>query len=114
MTAILERYPAASPHVAGDVIAWEIQIDTPADITGWPWAAAVRDHPSGPVIAHFTVEMLAGEDHVLVLRMGRADSAKLANGMGFDLRQTAQGATYLTVTSLNVIPSFSYDSVAEG
>lgn len=111
MAGIIPLFPLATPHTAGDPIAWRVQINTPADISAWEWTAVVREFPGGPVIARFVIDADPDDDHGLILRMDEVDSALLRAGMAFDLRQTDPvDWTYLLIESLNIAPSYSYEA----
>jgi hypothetical protein len=110
MAGIIPVYPLATPHTAGDPIAWRVHIETAADISTWQWAAVVRRYENGPIVARFDIDPDPDDDHGLILRMDEATSDLLRHGMGFDLRQTFPlDWTYVTVKSLNISPSYSYE-----
>lgn len=111
MAGVVPLYPLATPHVAGDPIAWRVRINTPEDISAWTWAALVREHPTGPVVVRLTVDTDEEDDHQLILRAPEADSALISYGMAFDLRQNEPvDWTWLRFEVLNVVPSYSYEA----
>lgn len=110
MAAILPEWPIEQPLVVADDITMLVTINTPQDIAGWVWEAAVRATPSGPVVARWTVTVDAVAKK-LTLRLPEVEAAKCVGGYGFDLRQTEPvNFTWLTVKALNLIPSYSYEA----
>lgn len=110
MPAVLPEWPIEQPLVVGDDITMTVVINTPDDITGWTFDAAVRTDPEGPVIARWAVSMDAATK-TLTLRLPDSESVKVTPGCGFDVRQTSPvDFTWLWVRSLNLLPSYSYEA----
>jgi hypothetical protein len=113
VSAQLERWPVARPAVAGDEIALVITLTTPDDLTGTEWDAIIREYPGGPEVARWECTLDVATT-TLTLRLSPDESAKIAPGYGFDVRQTAPIAfTWLSVETLNVVASYSYEPPPE-
>lgn len=108
MASILDTWPRADPLTAGDAVILRVTINTTADITAWQWSAKIRPSPREDAVAEFDIDLDPGNDHRLILRLTGDQSALLHWGYGFDLRQTSPiEYTWLSVSKLNVIPSYS-------
>lgn len=110
MAAVLPEWPVEQAAATADDLRMVITFNTAEDMTGYTWAAAIRRNPKGPVVARWDVAFDAAAKQV-VLTLPEAESAKVEAGMGFDLRQTApDNFAWLTVVSLNLLPSYSYEA----
>jgi hypothetical protein len=109
VAAVLPEWPVEQPAVTADDLEMVVTINTSADMTGWTFEAAIRRTPTGPIVAHWTVAFDAAARKV-TLTLPEPEAAKVEAGFGFDLRQTApENYTWLSVRSLNLLPSFSYE-----
>lgn len=88
MSRILSWYPVTGdPIVRGDALT--IPVTFSFDITGWEWIAQTRRTPDDGTAIDFTITPDPADDvHGLLLSLTPDQTARLADGDGWDIQST--------------------------
>lgn len=108
--AALSEYPITGDAVVrGDPLTIPVTIDVEGSIATWTWRAQVRSVPDGDLVTTFAITTDPDDAHTLLLSLTAAQTALLAEGMGFDLEQlTPVVRTWWICTALRVVKDYSH------